>query len=55
MSVVLMKIIDWVMGLRVTPEEGKIGLDLSPPGATVYGADKISRFVISGAANSGIA
>jgi Amt family ammonium transporter len=39
MSVVLLKIIDWVMGLRVTPEEEEIGLDLSQHGESAYCAD----------------
>jgi ammonium transporter, Amt family len=36
MSVVLLKIIDWAFGLRVTPEEEEIGLDLSQHGETAY-------------------
>jgi ammonium transporter, Amt family len=39
MSVILLKIIDWVMGLRVTPEEEEMGLDLSQHGETAYSAD----------------
>jgi Amt family ammonium transporter len=39
MSVVLLKIIDWVMGLRVTAEEEEIGLDLSQHGESAYCAD----------------
>ncbi|HTY62481.1 MAG TPA: ammonium transporter [Acidobacteriota bacterium] len=39
MSVVLLKIIDWVMGLRVTPEEEEVGLDLSQHGETAYSID----------------
>jgi ammonium transporter, Amt family len=39
MSVVLLKIIDWVMGLRVTAEEEEVGLDLSQHGETAYSAD----------------
>jgi ammonium transporter, Amt family len=39
MSVVLLKIIDKVMGLRVTPEEEEIGLDLSQHGESAYSAD----------------
>lgn len=38
-SIVLLKIIDRVMGLRVTPEEEAIGLDLSQHGETAYSAD----------------
>jgi ammonium transporter, Amt family len=38
-SVVLLKIIDRVMGLRVTQEEEEIGLDLSQHGETAYSAD----------------
>jgi ammonium transporter, Amt family len=37
--VVLLKIIDWVMGLRVTAEEEEVGLDLSQHGETAYSAD----------------
>ncbi len=39
MSIILLKIIDKVMGLRVTPEEEEIGLDLSQHGETAYNAD----------------
>ncbi len=39
MSVILLKIIDKVMGLRVTPEEEEVGLDLSQHGETAYSAD----------------
>jgi ammonium transporter, Amt family len=39
MSIVLLKIIDKVMGLRVTPEEEEMGLDLSQHGETAYSAD----------------
>jgi Amt family ammonium transporter len=39
MSVVLLKIIDKVMGLRVTPEEEEMGLDLSQHGESAYSAD----------------
>lgn len=39
MSVVLLKIIDWVMGLRVTAEEEEMGLDLSQHGETAYSID----------------
>ena len=39
MSVVLLKIIDWVMGLRVTPEEEEMGLDLSQHGESAYSVD----------------
>jgi ammonium transporter, Amt family len=39
MSVVLLKLIDWVMGLRVTAEEEEIGLDLSQHGESAYSAD----------------
>jgi ammonium transporter, Amt family len=39
MSVVLLKIIDWVIGLRVTAEEEEIGLDLSQHGESAYCAD----------------
>jgi Amt family ammonium transporter len=39
MSVVLLKVIDWVMGLRVTAEEEEIGLDLSQHGETAYSTD----------------
>jgi ammonium transporter, Amt family len=39
MSIVLLKVIDWVMGLRVTAEEEEIGLDLSQHGETAYSAD----------------
>jgi Amt family ammonium transporter len=39
MSVVLLKIIDWVMGLRVTPEEEEMGLDLSQHGESAYSID----------------
>ena len=38
-SVILLKIIDWTMGLRVTPEEEEIGLDLSQHGESAYSAD----------------
>ena len=38
-SIILLKIIDRVMGLRVTPEEEEIGLDLSQHGETAYSAD----------------
>jgi Amt family ammonium transporter len=39
MSVVLLKIIDWAMGLRVTPEEEEMGLDLSQHGESAYSID----------------
>jgi len=39
MSVVLLKIIDKIMGLRVTPEEEEMGLDLSQHGESAYSAD----------------
>lgn len=39
MSIVLLKIIDRVMGLRVTAEEEEMGLDLSQHGETAYSAD----------------
>jgi ammonium transporter, Amt family len=39
MSIILLKIIDKVMGLRVTPEEEEMGLDLSQHGETAYSAD----------------
>jgi Amt family ammonium transporter len=39
MSIVLLKVIDKVMGLRVTPEEEEMGLDLSQHGETAYSAD----------------
>jgi len=39
MSVILLKIIDWIMGLRVTPEEEEMGLDLSQHGESAYSAD----------------
>jgi Amt family ammonium transporter len=39
MSIVLLKIIDKVIGLRVTPEEEEIGLDLSQHGESAYSAD----------------
>jgi Amt family ammonium transporter len=39
MSIVLLKIIDKAMGLRVTPEEEEIGLDLSQHGESAYSAD----------------
>ena len=39
MSVVLLKTIDWVMGLRVTPEEEEMGLDLSQHGESAYSID----------------
>jgi ammonium transporter, Amt family len=39
MSVVLLKIINWAMGLRVTPEEEEMGLDLSQHGESAYSAD----------------
>jgi Amt family ammonium transporter len=39
MSVVLLKVIDWAMGLRVTAEEEEIGLDLSQHGETAYSTD----------------
>jgi Amt family ammonium transporter len=39
MSVVLLKIIDWIMGLRVTAEEEEMGLDLSQHGESAYSAD----------------
>jgi len=39
MSIVLLKIIDKVMGLRVTPEEEEMGLDLSQHGESAYSAD----------------
>lgn len=38
-SIILLKIIDRVMGLRVTAEEEEIGLDLSQHGETAYSAD----------------
>jgi Amt family ammonium transporter len=39
MSIVLLKIIDRVMGLRVTPAEEEVGLDLSQHGESAYSAD----------------
>jgi ammonium transporter, Amt family len=39
MSIILLKIIDWAMGLRVTPEEEEMGLDLSQHGESAYSAD----------------
>ncbi len=39
MSVVLLKIIDKIMGLRVTSEEEEMGLDLSQHGESAYSAD----------------
>lgn len=39
MSVVLLKVIDWIMGLRVTPEEEELGLDLSQHGEVAYSTD----------------
>jgi Amt family ammonium transporter len=39
MSVVLLKVIDWTMGLRVTPEEEEVGLDLSQHGEVAYSID----------------
>lgn len=39
MSVVLLKVIDRVLGLRVTTDEEEIGLDLSQHGETAYSAD----------------
>ncbi len=39
MSIVLLKVIDKVMGLRVTAEEEEMGLDLSQHGETAYSAD----------------
>ncbi len=39
MSIILLKIIDKIMGLRVTPEEEETGLDLSQHGETAYNAD----------------
>jgi Amt family ammonium transporter len=39
MSVILLKIIDKVMGLRVTHEEEEMGLDLSQHGETAYSSD----------------
>lgn len=38
-SIVLLKVIDWTMGLRVTPEEEEMGLDLSQHGESAYCAD----------------
>jgi ammonium transporter, Amt family len=38
-SIVLLKIIDWTMGLRVTPEEEEMGLDLSQHGESAYCVD----------------
>jgi Amt family ammonium transporter len=38
-SVVLLKVIDWTMGLRVTAEEEEVGLDLSQHGESAYCAD----------------
>ncbi len=38
-SIVLLKLIDKVMGLRVTPEEEEIGLDLTQHGESAYSAD----------------
>lgn len=38
-SVILLKIIDWTVGLRVTEEEEEMGLDLSQHGETAYSAD----------------
>jgi Amt family ammonium transporter len=35
-SIVLLKAIDWLIGLRVTPEEEEIGLDLSQHGESAY-------------------
>jgi ammonium transporter, Amt family len=35
-SVILLKAIDWAIGLRVTPEEEEIGLDLSQHGESAY-------------------
>jgi len=39
MSIVILKVIDWVMGLRVTPEEEEVGLDMSQHGEVAYCAD----------------
>jgi len=39
MSVVLLKIIDKVMGLRVAHDEEEMGLDLSQHGETAYSSD----------------
>jgi len=39
MSIVLLKVIDWTMGLRVTPEEEELGLDLSQHGEVAYSTD----------------
>jgi ammonium transporter, Amt family len=39
MSIILLKIIDRFMGLRVTTEEEEMGLDLSQHGETAYSAD----------------
>ena len=36
-SVALLKLVDWVMGLRVTPEEEELGLDVSQHGEVAYG------------------
>jgi len=39
MSIVLLKVIDRIMGLRVTAEEEEVGLDLSQHGESAYSAD----------------
>ncbi len=39
MSIVLLKVIDRIMGLRVTAEEEEAGLDLSQHGESAYSAD----------------
>ena len=39
MSVILLKVIDWIMGLRVTAEEEELGLDLTQHGETAYSYD----------------
>jgi Amt family ammonium transporter len=38
-SIILLKVIDWTMGMRVTPEEEEMGLDLSQHGETAYSND----------------
>jgi Amt family ammonium transporter len=38
-SIILLKVIDWTIGLRVTPEEEEMGLDLSQHGESAYSAD----------------
>jgi ammonium transporter, Amt family len=35
-SIILLKAIDWLIGLRVTPEEEELGLDLSQHGESAY-------------------